>query len=56
MPKYAEIPVVEASFHLVLRPGPTVTAVPLEGVARGKHIDGGMMCDGWPAGPAFQIL
>src|SRR5262249_40022163 len=26
---------------------------PFEGRwGRGKHIDGGMMCDGWPAGPA----
>src|SRR5262245_52120557 len=25
---------------------------PIGGVAQGKHIDGGKMCDGWPAGPA----
>src|SRR5262245_45382423 len=36
--------------------GATVTTVPLEGVAQGKHIDGGKMCDGWPAGPAPVLL
>src|SRR5262249_24829692 len=32
--------------------GATVTTVSLEGWRRAKHIDGGKMCDGWPAGPA----
>src|SRR5262249_4931114 len=29
---------------------------PIGGVAQSKHIDGGKMCDGWPAGPAPVLL